>query len=136
MTNVAMGWATSQRIFLVQLRDLLQAHRYTFRDELQLHEAIAIVLGRAGIEFEREKVITPVSRLDFYLPQWRIGIEVKTQGSAAVAWRQVERYLGHPDVDGVLLAASRSWALRSTDVGPFSAAIPKPVGLAYLARPL
>ncbi|MGH8075643.1 MAG: hypothetical protein ACREO4_16455 [Lysobacter sp.] len=121
---------------LRQLRELLQAHRFTFRDERQLQEAIASVLDEAGIRYEREKVITPVSRLDFYLPQCRIGIEVKVQGAAAVAWRQVERYLGHADVDGVLLAASRAWALRKTDVGAFSARIPKPIALAYLARPL
>ncbi|HVI60113.1 MAG TPA: hypothetical protein VM619_14740 [Luteimonas sp.] len=124
------------RACLCQLRDLLQGHRYTFRDEVQLHEAIAMVLEQAGIPFAREKVITPVSRLDFYLPLPRIGIEVKTQGSAAVAWRQVERYLAHDDVDGVLLAASRSWARMKAGVGPFSAANPKPIAMAYLTRPL
>lgn len=121
---------------LRQLRELLQSHCYTFRDEVQLHEAIASVLDGAGIQFEREKVITPVSRLDFYLPRSRLGIEVKIQGAASPAWRQVERYLGHPDVDGVLLAASRAWARRKTDVGPFSASNPKPIAMAYLARPL
>lgn len=121
---------------LKQLRDLLQSHQFTFRDEAQLHEAIAGVLDRDGIPYEREKVITPVSRLDFYLPKCRVGIEVKTQGSAAVAWRQVERYLGHDDVDGVLLAASRAWARRKTDVGPFSAHIAKPIAMAFIARPL
>ena len=57
-------------------------------------------------------------------------------GSQQTAWRQVERYLEHEDVDGMLLAGSRYWASRNYTPGPFSSANPKPIAVAYLARPL
>lgn len=128
--------STSALSHLRELRTLLQAFQFRFQNEAQLQEAIAGVLEREGYEVQREKPITQVSRLDFYLPVLRVGIEVKVQGSQQAAWRQVERYLEHEDVDGMLLAGSRYWASRDYTPGPFSASNPKPIAVAYLARPL
>lgn len=122
---------------VAQVKQLLRTHVYRFQTEEQLHEAIGTVLAGAGIAFERERALEGCrDRLDFYLPEYGVAIEVKAAGAMQPAIRQCERYLNHADVRGLVLAASRHWAFSQFGVGPFSAQIDKPFTIAYLVRPL
>lgn len=121
---------------LEELRALLGAHQYRFRSEVDLHEAIAGILTAEGYAFERERPLGPHERLDFYLTALKIAIEVKVAGAMQPALRQVARYLASPEVDGVLLAASRCWARGRFAAGPLTEDNPKLMAIVYLRRPI
>jgi hypothetical protein len=83
---------------------------YRFSSEVKLHELLSGVLTESGYEFERERVLDPQNRADFFFPDTRIAIEVKVDGSVADALRQIDRYLHLDCVDAVLLASTQRWA--------------------------
>lgn len=95
---------------LAELTQILSGYRFRTASEAQLHAGIAAALTAAGIGFEHEKVLASGGRLDFFLPDSALAIEVKIGGSLAEALLQVNRYLKAPEVAGVLVAATRTWA--------------------------
>lgn len=94
-----------------QLQRLLCAHAYRFNDEKDLQAGIEEVLQAAGIEYQREHQIDAHNRSDFVVDG--IVLEVKIKGSLPVAARQCYRYQRLPDVRGVMLLATNSWAKTS-----------------------
>ncbi|KLJ02836.1 hypothetical protein [Luteimonas sp. FCS-9] len=116
-----------------RLQLLLGQYRYRFATEVDLQEAVAEVLTSARIAFEREWPVSRSDRLDFYLPDTRVALEIKVAGSVDTARRQVERYLAHPEIDGAVLAASKAWA---RGVYPTQQLGGKPFAIAFLMRPL
>lgn len=94
-----------------QLQRLLCAHAYRFNDEKDLQDGIELVLLGAGIEYQREMQPDRCNRFDFVVDG--IVLEVKIRGSMIEAARQCYRYQQLPDVRGVMLLATNSWAKRT-----------------------
>lgn len=83
---------------------LIERHRYTVTCELELHEAIAEVLRKAGLTFEREVRLSPGSRPDFMVGP--LALEAKVASYTGPVLRQVTRYLQHQQVAGVVLVTT------------------------------
>jgi hypothetical protein len=89
---------------------LLRSRRFTFIGEAELQGAIATLLGQEGIVFERERQLGAAGRIDFYLPDTALGIEVKVEGSPSAVARQLMRYAEHDEIRQILLVTSRARA--------------------------
>ena len=103
------------------LRDVaakLASYRYMFASEVQLHEGLAAVLAKHGIAHEREKILDSRNRVDFWLIELAMVIEVKVDGSLGEAARQVGRYCALGAVQGVLLASTKPWARQPLKTRP------------------
>lgn len=118
------------RIILNALATHLGRYAYRYGDEIQLHERIAEVLTLHGFEFERERVLDPRNRADFWLDG--LVIEVKVGGSFSDALHQVGRYIKLPDVTGVILAGTPRWAANELVAKPIWQ--DKPFQMVRLAR--
>jgi hypothetical protein len=96
-----------------------ELERFAFRasSEAMLQAAVGAALNALGFPFRRERVLSPLVRLDFQTG--RLAIECKISGSAADLTRQAARYLSRPELDGLLVVTTRSrhQALPSTLVG-------------------
>ena len=89
----------------------ISLREWSFRslaNEAGLHLEIGHVLTSIKCKYSREHVLGAQSRIDFYLPEHKIGIEVKVAGSVNQVMRQIHRYNGHDQIDGVILITSRS----------------------------
>jgi hypothetical protein len=97
---------------LLRVSAILRSARFNFTTEDELQRGIERLLGAEGFaaprDFVREHKLDARSRLDFYFPAPRIGIEVKINGSTSAIARQVHRYLHHPDVSALILLSRRS----------------------------
>lgn len=103
------------------LRDVaakLASYRYMFASEVQLHEGMAAVLTQHGISHEREKALDSRNRVDFWLTDFAMVIEVKVDGSLGEAARQIGRYCALEIVQGVLLASTKLWARQPIKARP------------------
>lgn len=108
---VRMNATPSASIALGHVSQTLLRYRYRYTRERQLHDAIETALAQNGIDFQREYMLDARNRLDFWLPEHHLAIEVKVDGSAGAALRQCLRYLDEgPDVIGVVLATTCPWA--------------------------
>lgn len=86
------------------LVDLIKSYRYTYTDEYGLQQQIFDMLTQAGYPATREKFIRRIGRLD--LAVGPIAIEVKVYGAVANLIRQVARYLGSPEIQGVVVVST------------------------------
>ena len=91
---------------LVPLAAALSRYRFTSHDEHRLYPLMEQVLRDAGFTFVREHPLDAKSRLDFWLPELRVALEVKVRGAPHAVLRQVRRYAEHPAVGAVLLATT------------------------------
>lgn len=107
---VTRGALSSHHMRLSALSNHLSGFLYRYGHEIQLHEAMETVLIEAGYQVQRERVLDAKSRADFWIDG--IVIEVKVGGSLSAALRQVDRYISHPDVHGVVLASTERWAAQ------------------------
>lgn len=105
--KVHEGRAAEEQMQLQAIGRLLAGFGYRYGSEVQLHQALASVLGQAGHEHVREYRMDANNRADFWLDG--LVIEVKVAGSLADALRQVGRYINLPQVRGVLLATTERW---------------------------
>lgn len=90
---------------LLDLATVLRGHRYRYGRETELHEALAEVLRRAGYGFEREVRLAPGDRIDLLVGD--LGVEVKIKGGPSGVAEQLDRYLTHERVAGLLLVTDR-----------------------------
>lgn len=90
---------------LTQLAGEFAKYRMTFGSELELQNQIAEVLTRAGIVHEREYVLSPEDRPDFFVQPF--ALEVKVGGSINSHLRQMQRYNRHPTVLGTILICTK-----------------------------
>lgn len=94
----------------------LARYAYSPRDEAHLYEGINHVLDAAGISYERERRVVmqwdKTGRLDYFLPESGIAIEVKVQGAHAAIVAQLRRYAWCEEVKGVLLVTTRGALAR------------------------
>lgn len=122
--------AAATALALRALRGALAGYSYRYGSEIQLHERLGEVLTAAGVGFQREYVLDAHNRADFWIDG--IVLEVKVDGSLAEAARQIARYIGLYQVNGVLLASTRPWARTPLRVKPrFDG---KPFDMVYLRR--
>lgn len=106
--NLKTGAPSEYHMQLSALARTVGSFNYRYGSEVQLHEALAEVLGLAGYSFEREHVLDAKNRADFWLDG--LVIEVKVDGTLSEALRQVDRYISLSQVRGVLLASTQRWA--------------------------
>ncbi len=96
-------------MIITQISQELRSWEFTsMAVEESLHLEIAHVLTELGHKYLREHILNPRSRVDFYLPEHRIGIEVKVAGSVNEAIRQISRYNECHQIDGTILISSRA----------------------------
>ncbi len=91
--------------------------------ERELQDAVAEILSRAGIAFEREAVLADGDRIDFLIGS--VGLEVKVRGGLSALTRQLARYAASERVaELVVLTTPRLACLpRSLHGKPLSAVI-------------
>jgi hypothetical protein len=108
-----------------ELAALIGGHRFTYRDESQLHDGLAALFAAHQVPVQREAQLSGSDRIDFLAG--RVGIEVKTHGQPAAVARQLQRYAGSDRIDALVLvtAVARHSRLPATLGG-------KPVLLASL----
>lgn len=122
--------ANELRLRMRTVMGLLTGYAYRYASEAQLHDRLAQVLDEAGTTYERERVLDPKNRADFWLDG--LVIEVKVDGTLTEALQQVGRYIELPDVAGVLLASTKAWARQPLTKRPKWHG--KPFAMAYIAR--
>ncbi|WP_454262151.1 hypothetical protein [Pseudoxanthomonas mexicana] len=135
--RIKPGQASETHLLLRALVNLLGAYNYRYGSELQLHATLSQVLSEAGHEHVREYQLDAHNRADFWLPMGEKGlvIEVKVDGTIGDALRQVSRYAGFDQVNGVLLVSTCRWASRENQGTPVTGAWGgKPCDVAYLQR--
>lgn len=99
---------------LSNLAETLSRFRFRFAGEADLQAGIERALLAKGLPHQREKTLSPSERPDFLLDDG-LAIEVKVDGSLALALRQVARYAGHEAVQGILLVGTPPWLTRVPD---------------------
>lgn len=89
--------------------DLLSSHRFLYTCERDLQDEIENLLRGAGLLYAREFDLDASrrSRVDFYLPGPRIGIEIKIKGSPSAVGEQMHRYGGCDAVSALVLVTAR-----------------------------
>lgn len=93
-----------------QVARALRGYRYRFADEAALQAGVAKVLTAAGLPFEAEVPLPDgAGRLDFAVGTGpvRVAIETKVDGTISQLVRQVHRYVGRPEVGGIVAMVSR-----------------------------
>jgi len=81
---------------------LLGSFSYPLGHETLLQEAVEKVLTDEKVPFKREFVLSPGSRVDFFVDE-HIALELKIKMSARHVFRQLERYATHDQVDSLVL---------------------------------
>lgn len=88
---------------LDRIAGLLASHGYVYTCEDDLQRAIAEILDREGIDYERESR-GAAGRIDFRVGG--VGLEVKCAGALADTLRQLSRYAVSGDYPGGLILAT------------------------------
>jgi len=97
---------SSQSPTPIEIVASLRGYRFNYSCEDDLQKALASVLTRCSIPFQREYVLSPKDRLDFLVGT--TAIEVKIQGSLVEVVRQVQRYLQSPKIESVIVVTTRN----------------------------
>lgn len=92
---------------MVDALERVRSYRYLAGTEDELQRMLAQTLEREGITFQREYDLGATGRIDFYLPRWNAGLEVKIDGSAQAVLRQLHRYSGAA-LDALVLVTRRA----------------------------
>lgn len=95
---------------MADLSDVLKAlssYKFNFHTEDELQQGLAKVFDLESIEYTREYILDGNSRIDFYFPSLKSGIEVKTGGSAPQLGRQVRRYLDYEALDSIIVLVTK-----------------------------
>jgi len=89
--------------------ELICGYRYVTGNEIDLQEGLSRVFDLNQVSYLREYDLGPNSgRIDFFLPNSRIGVELKVQGSPTAVLRQLYRYTWSPDIDSLILVTARA----------------------------
>lgn len=116
--------------------DLVQRYRFRAADEAQLHQGLQQVFEKHGITAVHEHTLPlpahqdPIptliydgdtmvertheipagpGRVDFWLPESGVAIEVKVGGGSMDLARQIQRYAHADGVHGILVITTRVW---------------------------
>src|SRR3972149_4590539 len=78
-----------------------------FGTESQLQADVETALDASDWYFVREHSLGKSGRIDFYLPDSKIGIECKVDGSPSPVARQLVRYAAEPSIAALVLVSSK-----------------------------
>lgn len=90
---------------------VLRGHRFRYRDEDQLQQAIAQAIAEAGWPVEREVRLSSRRRIDLVVGLEGVapvGIEVKIAGETASVRRQLEAYAAFDELAALILVTTRA----------------------------
>ncbi len=88
---------------------LICGYRYITGNEIDLQEGLARVFDLNEVDYLREYELTPdYGRIDFFLPESGVGVELKTQGSPTAVLRQLYRYTRSPEIASLILVTARA----------------------------
>ena len=93
---------------------LMGRFRFRHTSEADLQRAIAQILTKHDIPFEKEKTLSRTERIDFLL-EGGVGIEIKVHGSATAVARQLQRYAKCDQIRSLVLLTSRIQAGAQLD---------------------
>jgi|SRR5271157_2996630 len=82
--------------------------QFHYSNEWELQAGVAKVLADLEILFRREVTLGPKQRIDFLLPDDKIGIEVKVDMSLAGVTRQLWHYADSPQIEALILVTTRN----------------------------
>ena len=85
------------------LASLLRQYRLRRYCEKALQVSVEMVLRRENVPFAREHCFNPANRVDFWLPDFGIALEIKIKGSLTDVTLQLSRYAEFPEVGEILL---------------------------------
>src|SRR5580692_2789902 len=87
---------------------LLKGYRYNVGSECDFQRGVLDALTQSQIDCEPEYDLGPgFGRIDLFLPQPGIGIELKVKGSPSEILRQLHRYAQCPAILSLMLMTSR-----------------------------
>lgn len=89
------------------LAGIISRVRFSFTSEAELQRGIAETLERANVHFEREYRLSGADRIDFFLADHGMGIEVKIDGSTSALTRQLLRYAESDEIKSLSVITSR-----------------------------
>jgi hypothetical protein len=97
----------------IELAKALVDYRFFFNNEKELQAGVFQVLTKLEQPFVPEYALNPQDRVDFYLPEHGIGIEIKTNDSRGGAGlsavtRQLWRYAKSDEIKALVLITTRS----------------------------
>lgn len=100
-------------VSMCNLTTMLQLQRFSTVQEKLTQMEVESYLISEGISFEREKHLTNRDIPDFLIQTQagKVVLEVKTRCARKAIYRQLERYAGHQDVDGLILLTGTSMGL-------------------------
>ena len=84
----------------------IRAHHFRYTNEDELQEGLALVLGNAGLEVQREVILSETDRIDLLVEE-EVGVEVKVGGNSAGAFQQLQRYASHDRIKQLVLITNR-----------------------------
>lgn len=88
------------------IADCVDHHAFHHPTEDDLQAGIADALRQAGLTTDREVRLSDHDRIDLLVD--RVGIEVKTNGSATAAYRQCQRYAHSARLSALVLITTRA----------------------------
>ena len=89
--------------------EILKSYRYSVGSEDTFQRGVEHALRCHGIVFLREHQLGPkFGRIDFYVPDVKVGIELKVKGSPSQVLRQIHRYAHCPDISALILLTARA----------------------------
>lgn len=92
---------------------LCQSLSFRGSNELELQDSLEKLLRSHFSEVTREAKLSPTDRVDFLVE--RVAVEIKVDGSPMAVTRQLQKYLEHQEVDGVVLVTTRRKHLAVPD---------------------
>ncbi|MBM2322227.1 MULTISPECIES: hypothetical protein [Marivita] len=90
---------------------VLMGWQYDLSTEAAMHRGLAHAFTLAGIAHRQEVSLTEHDRIDFYLPDQKIGIEVKLSCAARQIYRQIERYTESDEITSIILLTNTAVGL-------------------------
>ncbi len=103
-------------ILALGIRSAISEYHLTFREEVELQNHLQVVFTAAHLNFEREFWLSEKDRVDFYIncEPFRIALEVKVGGGINAHLRQLKRYSLCPEVDAIILVATKPFSVPET----------------------
>ncbi len=93
---------------LLELAERMNQFGFAAPSESVLHDAVQEFFQSQSIPVEPERILSAKDRIDFYVPDGKIGVECKVDGSEFEVTRQLLRYAKSDEVYGLILVTSKS----------------------------
>ena len=102
-------WVVDDAVPISGFIEILKSYRYSVGSEDTFQSGVEQALQWHGIVFFREHHLGPeYGRIDFYVPDVKVGIELKVKGSPSQVLRQLHRYAHSPDISALILLTARA----------------------------